>query len=170
MNEIFLNGWKCVLPGSEKLQEMQPCAAVTSVQTAFQRWVNKEINLFNFSCIFIPQNFILYWLYILRTLNHHHHCNVRVSALALVGGFPKMPLLHTSRSCASSLLNFIFIKSSIMHSLKFFYLTLYLHPPQLSYLYMQTPSRPNLSAPNVRTTLIFPHAPYHTHFLYLTFA
>src|SRR3981081_3127011 len=49
---------------------------------------------------------------------HHDHLRFTsvFTVLARFRRFPKMPLLHTSRSSASSLLSFNFFKSSLTHS------------------------------------------------------
>src|SRR5664279_3316647 len=45
--------------------------------------------------------------------HHHHRFNVRLSALAQVGRFPKMPPLHTARSCAFSCFSINFFMSFV---------------------------------------------------------
>ena len=71
-----------------------------------------------------------------------------VSALARVGRFTKMSLLHKPRSCASSFLKFVFLMSSAVHSFHVFLPLpkLCLFPLQLPYLCMLKPSHPHLCA------------------------
>src|SRR5664279_3807888 len=52
--------------------------------------------------------------------HQHHRFHVRLSALARVGRLPKMPLLHTARSCASSCFSINFFMSFATHSFQVF--------------------------------------------------
>src|SRR5277367_3828082 len=54
--------------------------------------------------------------------HHHHHSrfNVRVSALSTGWTVPQMPLLHLSRSCASTLLKPSLSMSPSTHSIQVF--------------------------------------------------
>src|SRR5664279_4096378 len=73
----------------------------------------------------------------LRHLDHRF--NVRLSSLARVGRFPKMPPLHTARSCASSCfsLNF-FISFATLSFQVFLPLPLPLFPATSIFLYADT--------------------------------
>src|SRR5579863_9719242 len=72
---------------------------------------------------------------------HHQRFNVRVSALARVGRFPKIPLRHTPQSKASSLLRCNLSMSSLTHSIQVFLpLPLSLLPPTTNFLHFDTHS------------------------------
>src|SRR5271163_2509950 len=68
---------------------------------------------------------------VIRYHHHHHHSrfNVRVSALSTGWTVPQMPLLHLSRSCASTLLKPSLSMSPSTHSIQvFLFLPLLLLP------------------------------------------
>src|SRR5207248_9071971 len=72
---------------------------------------------------------------------HHLRFNVRVSAHARVGRFPKMPLRHSTRSNASSLFRCNLLMSSPTHSIQdFLPLPLPLTPSTNSSLHLDTQS------------------------------
>src|SRR5580704_7454109 len=86
--------------------------------------------------------------------HHHHRFNARLSALALVGRFPKTPFLHTVRSCASHLLSPILFMSSFTHSCHVF---LPLPFPRATSTTSSTPSRPNNSSLDFLSFKVTPH-------------
>ena len=85
----------------------------------------------------------------------HHRFNVRVSALARVERFPKMLFFHKTLTCASSLLNSIFLISSATLRTPSRFSSLFLFPSlqHLTNLYMLKPNHLRLSAPHARSTL-----------------
>src|SRR5664279_474456 len=99
-------------------------------------------------------------------LCNHHRFNVRLSALARVGRFPKMPPLQTARSCASSCfsINFFISFQFATHSFQVFLpLPLPLFPSTSIFLHADTQSTAPPRSPRVRTTSISPDALCQTH-------
>ena len=99
--------------------------------------------------------------------HHHHHHHHRLTsffrATARVRRFPRMPFLHTARSCVSSIQSFNFDMSSSTHSLHVFLglprplpfilsTTIFLHADTQSSGCLRTTCPNHLSLPRLTTT------------------
>ena len=92
------------------------------------------------------------------TLHHHHHrLTSFFHAAAQVRRFPRMSLLHTSRSCVSITLSFKFAMSVSTHSRHDFlaYHGLCFLHFQLLYVCMLTPNHQAAFVPHVQTISIY---------------